>query len=138
MELLNGFGADPEKALNGAWVTLKDNAGETCQLLIARMDNPRYREFVINAMASRVAEKGDAELTDQEQDDIIHRALSETILLGWKDLKIGGEEVPYSAEKAYDILSHPVLVPFRERVIQESKKFSNYRAKSLDTATEKS
>jgi hypothetical protein len=60
-------------------------------------------------------------LTDQEGRDMIAEALAGTVLAGWWGIKAHGAEVPFSVEKAKELLADERWLALREFVLRAAQ-----------------
>jgi len=68
------------------------------------------------------------------QSQIMAKAVSETILLGWKGLQMDGKELKYSTEKAYEILADPTAEEFLALILeyaQDNERFRNAKLEEM-------
>lgn len=120
---LSRFTTDSTLELNGVWVDI----GEGAKLLVARVGNPRYRERLRALMKPYKRQVRTDTLPEDLSEDMVLRAFSETILLGWEGLEDeDGKAVPYSREKAYELLRD--LRDFRAIVAEIAQEQETYRA----------
>lgn len=136
MELLNTFGSDIKKSEEGVWITLSDRDGESGRLKIARLWNPRFKEL-FRKYTEEVTNNTGSPPTEEEQDTIMAKCLAGAILVDWENIKVNGKEYAYSVSNAIDILLKPELVDFKDRVVSEATKFSNFRLENLQQISEK-
>lgn len=131
---LSSIKIDLAKEKNGVW---EDLDGET-SVLVARMNNPNFNKRFqeLTELYRSAARKG--MLTDERAEDILVTCLAETILLDWKGLKEAGVEVPYSVEKAKEILSNAALSTFRRVVVEISDNQAKYRDTEITESAGKS
>ncbi len=95
------FKYDKKKSVEGVWVDLDNETS----LLVARMNNPKYREMFQREFA-KVRHSVNKKVLDEESaNQIMLRCKAETILLDWKGLKENGEELEYSKETAHRVLN---------------------------------
>jgi hypothetical protein len=131
---LTALKLDLSKEIEGIWFSI-DKDTELC---IARMHNPNFNKL-FEKLANpyrQSARKGF--LADEKADEIMNRVIAETVLLDWKGLKSDGKNVPYSVEKAIEILSNPQLSSFKELVVDISSTESNYRNEEIQETEKKS
>jgi len=108
-----------KSAEDGVWIT---QVMGDLDLLIASTDKVKYKE-----MADEKFEK-----------DIQNKALAKHILLGWRNLQINKEDIPYSEEKAYEILCNPEYIEFRKLVISLAEEEEVFRKEALENLDNKS
>ncbi len=128
MVKLSRIRVDTDKAQNGVW---KDWNG--IGLLIARIHTPHYQEVLqrhIEPVLHIVSENGNS---CSEAQEATNRAISEAVLLDWRNLEgDDGEPLEYSPEKAYELLTDPELVDLHDFVIIAANSRENYRRVELE------
>ncbi|MFZ8393380.1 hypothetical protein ACO1MB_14085, partial [Staphylococcus aureus] len=60
--------------------------------------------------------------------------LAKTVLLDWQNLKLNGQEVPYSEAQALQILNDPKLADFRDQVVDLASDAELFREEHLEQA----
>ena len=60
------------------------------------------------------------------------KAVSETILLGWKGLQMDGKELKYSTGKAYEILADPTAEEFLALILEYAQDNERFRNEKLE------
>lgn len=103
---------DIVKAKEGVWYPVDDETS----FLLARAVGTSYKQVLREKMLPYVEEIRSGDFTDDMREAITVDILAERILLGWKGLKENGEDIPYSTEKAKEILSDPGLDVLRELI----------------------
>jgi len=88
---------DPEKEEQGVWQPF----GEDGELLVARMFSDKW-----NAVYRRLARPHGRRLQRDPdvQRRVMEEAMAECVLLGWKNLRVGGKEIKYTKDAARDLL----------------------------------
>lgn len=92
---------DPELEEEGVWMRLRKGDAE---VLVARAGNSKHEDLVRRLRRKHARGFRGEELPPEVEEAIALEALSKTILLGWRGIKAGGEEVAYSPEKARELL----------------------------------
>jgi len=118
---------DLDKTTNGIW---EDLDGET-SVLIARMYNPKFNKRFQELTENYQSGARKRSITPEKAMEILTTCLAETILIGWKGLKLNGQEVPYSVEKAKEILADPQLSTFRQMITEIADNESKYREEEI-------
>ena len=73
------------------------------------------------------------------ENEIQNKALARYILLGWRNLTDDDDNsIPYSEEKAYELLCDPENFDFRKIVVALSGEQEVFRKEVRDTVAEKS
>lgn len=116
---LNDFRKDDELATDGVWVEFGGGAA----FKIASLDNPTFTE----AFRKKVKPYNDLkrEIPDEDQESIMVDCMAQHIVLDWRNVFDGDDELEYSVDAAKRILSE--LDKVREMVLAESQKVSNFR-----------
>ena len=117
---INAFKTDLEKERFGTWV----NGPEGLQLLVARSGNSRFLAEMRTLGKGKLTAAKIGAMSEEEALDIYVKAMSRTILLGWKNLQDESGDVPYSVEKAEEYLK---IRDFRELVEEVSKDAERFR-----------
>lgn len=96
---------EPEKKLLGVWI--KPSEDEDVEFRVRPYSQTTYylaigeemevRKIELDAIADKIKREA-------EYRKIINEKLVETFLLDWRNVSIKGEEVPFSVEKATDLL----------------------------------
>lgn len=117
---------DLKKRTEGVKIPL----GGDAYLLIAEHGTPAFYEAYTNHKKDHEQTGGDLDL--KALTEIYCKSVVDAVLLGWGGLSEGGEDVPYSKEKALEWLLDPAKEPLAKKVEEESKKFANFKAERLE------
>jgi len=120
--------AEQGRVVHGAWVNGSIHGlGEDVRLLVRGRWNPEFRAMQAKLQAAvpsnkKVRTEFGLEVSPAESDRIVSECLIETVLLDWENLREtdDGPPIPYSKEKARELLTDPMLVPFRDAVLVSS------------------
>lgn len=120
---INQLRMDSDKEQKGVWF---DYIGDI-KLKIARTGNPNYRAAMteLNAGDLDVLQIGD---TQSKQLDLVQMKIaSKALLVGWQNLTGDDNvEIPYSEEKAFELLSDPELGHLYDFVIVSSSNLERF------------
>ena len=105
---LTKIAIDGNKEKNGVWVELD----EETQLLIGRINSPQFTRLAASLRKPYARQIENNLLSDKKKSAIAAKLYSETVLLGWNNLKIDGQDVPYSKPKCKEILADDRFQPF--------------------------
>jgi hypothetical protein len=131
MAKLSGIRTDPDKESSGVWVTYEDDI----ELKLARMNNPAFDKFLETRQGPNLGKFRKQKQTDAEQDALIKDAVAATILLDWKGIEDeDGKLVPFSKEKASELVKDPSLRDFYRFILIESSNAMNFRKAVLKEA----
>lgn len=100
--------------------------GDGIVLYIAREGNERYRNALGNLLVAYREEFSSGDLEDDVLTEMTAKAMAEGILVNWEGVKDEdtGEEVPYSPEMAYELLTK--FPELREQVLMVSRNNERY------------
>lgn len=126
MELLD-FYTDGPKSRLGVWL---DQPGGG-RLLVARMDNPKYKAYIQQARKKR-HRRGN--VTDEQTKEILKEAVAHTILLDWEGVKVNGKEVEYSPQYAIQVFD--ALPSFLDQVINIAYEEEHFREDEITDVVE--
>ena len=122
---LSTIAVDTDKAENGIWKELVVGMGFEC--LIARHNNSRFRAEIERRVVDISRDKN-REPTAAEYSEATLRSLCSKVLLNWRGLEDDDDQpIPYSPEKAYEILSDPEYADLRDAVEEISGSQKEYR-----------
>lgn len=123
------FDIDPIKANEGVEVMV----GEGFSIRVARVGNDKATALYRDSMAAPEIEiwrrSGMADKPTQSPEmeaklkDIVYEMYSRTILIGWRGLTENGAEVPYSPEKAKELLKLPEFYSLVKNIAEASENF---------------
>lgn len=116
MDLEREFGVDAEKAEDGVWVPIGDDG---TALLIAAMPNAKYETFM-EPHFRRYRRLG-----RDVPEEIYEEAVAKTVLLGWKNLKLKGQELkPTEEERRRALKDYPY---FKRLILSLAMDQANFR-----------
>lgn len=121
------YKTDQNKEERGVWVEVDEGAW----LKIARAGNENWQKEY-GKLAQTVRNKMEnGSLNNDRADKIVSDIMSKTILLDWQGLAEGGEEIPYSQKKAYEILyNYPDL---RAEVMSYARNQEYFKDEAVET-----
>lgn len=126
---LSSIKQDQEKSENGVWVPFTDGL----KILIARAGNAECKKMTarLQKPLEKRIRKGLVE--DSVLSDIAKKVTAKHIILDWENLEDDdGEEIPYSPEKAYELISDPENEIFYNWVLEASVDEMNFRKESKE------
>lgn len=121
MDIFATYAVNEELETNGTWMEVGD-----AEFLVARAGNPAYaklfsKEYERN---QRALERKD-EAADKLAEKLMIKVIAKTILLGWKNVKFKGEDLPYSTENAEMLLG---IKDFRREIVKLADDFDAFKA----------
>lgn len=128
MGLLAELASDVSKEQEGVWVTYPNT---DIEFKIARLNNPAHIK-----QSKKIARKfKNAGFTETKL--LMAPSVAKNVLVGWKNLSEPNEkgkivEIPYSAEKALEILRKPEMGNIYDFILEESNDQENYRLETLE------
>lgn len=118
------------KAEEGAYANYRG-----VDLLIARANNSRFKAIFRRITKPYKKEIDRDTLDEATSERLLVEAVAESILVGWKNFKVNGEEVKYTKDNAKDLLSNdPDCLTF---VTEFSKDIDNYIEEDEENLTVK-
>lgn len=140
---LDNLKTDPKKVTDGAEVSYRGGS----KLIVAKHNNKEAENFrmmetlknseIFSKVADQEASEEELEKAEQISFEIENGALSKHVLKGWSGIKRGGEELEYTPELGFDLLSDPENADFREDLIRISRNSGHYRPEEKAKATVK-
>lgn len=124
---INDFRLDKDAKATGVWVDF----GGGASIKIAAFDNPSFADAF--RKATKPYNDLGKEIPDDDQIEIMSRTMSQFIVLDWKGIYDGDDELPYSTDNAYRLLFE--LEWIRSKIIAEAQKLDNFKSKARE-ATE--
>lgn len=126
---LREYKTNPQTEVEGKVIDIDEHTSIT----IARFNNPAFRRM--QAAISEPYQKaiGRGKISDDTANKILSRCMAKHVIKGWTGLLLDGEEIPYSEEKALELLLDPTLADFKEQILLESQRIENYREERLDS-----
>ena len=107
--------------------------GEGCTVRVARSGNEKYQAYLRQVLKPYEKQLRLKSMPDALFEKLYNEALAETVLLGWKGLEDdAGKEIPYSKEKAIELLSDPVYADFKELVLGLAGEQAVFAAESVE------
>lgn len=134
MATLNQVRSDLSKERRGVWCEYELGI----KILIARSTHPEYQKAMRKALKAKRLERGsrvsvsdlldEIFIDDQEVVSILAPPLAKHILLDWQNIEDdNGNLIPYSQEKALEILIDPELRDFFNFTLAQSSNQTLYR-----------
>ncbi|AXQ68291.1 tail assembly chaperone [Caulobacter phage CcrBL10] len=126
IDMLDLFSTDRESEEAGTWIFLDEaeEVGFKIRALGAKavLD---LRDDLTKKYQSLLRAGG--KLPDEKVEEINLKVIAGGVLADWKGIVVGGEEIPYSADNAYAVLSNPKLGKMAGFIAQHSTDAQNYR-----------
>lgn len=116
---------DSTKEIEGQWTSYYN-----VDLLIARTSKPSYTNELMRVSKSIKNKLDRNAVNNDEMTEIMCRAISKHLLLGWKNFRIGEDDIEYSRENAYHLLKNDL--DLRNFVLEYAEDASNYHREEID------
>ncbi len=126
----NNFKTNVNKETDGVWSELAKGT----RIKVARMNNAKYKKSLRKLMAPHKIAIRRNTMPDAVAETLLNRCIAETILLDWEGFQHDGEDVTYSAEKAFEILEDKELKDFRDYVVEVSEDLDLYKVEEDEEA----
>lgn len=120
---ISGLRIDPDKAKDGVWKTwngIRFRIGSTT----TRAWQEAHRRTVATDRRAWM------QMDLLEQLALLAPAIAEHLITGWEDLEEGGQPVPFSKEKARELMRDESLQELRIWVYQSALETDEYRVRS--------
>jgi hypothetical protein len=122
---LSQLAVDTTKSEDGVWIEF----GAGFELLIARANNAAFKAELARLVKPYQREIAREGMSSRHATDAHTKAQAKCVVLNWRGLEDeDGEPIPYSPEKAFEILSDPRYPELKEFVDIESNNLDNFRA----------
>jgi hypothetical protein len=115
-------------AEGGVWMEHDD----TTSFLVARMGNKKFQTYFQKLIRPYQRQFDAGKLSAEKQTDIMCKCMAKTVLLDWRGLTMDGEEIEYSEERAYELLSMEGADEFRDLVTSYAQDAEAYRNDTLE------
>jgi hypothetical protein len=126
---------DLDKTEDGVWVKYLDDV----ELCIASVNNKAYREACERLWRPHLREMRMKQMSTQAIAELTKPAVAQHLLKGWKNIQDDdGAEIPYSPQKALDLLRDPALQDFYNFVVDVAAEAQNYRQELLEDSEKNS
>jgi len=122
---INDFMLDKGAKAAGVWIEMGGDAA----FKIASFDNPSFTDAF--RKATKPYQDLGKEIPEDDQLEIMARAMSNFVVLDWRGVYDGDEELVYSVENCYRLLKE--LEWIRSKLITEAQKLENFRAAAKDS-----
>jgi len=125
MDIGKTFGIDKDAAENGKWFDLEDGGS----VRVAKLGCLAFKTEVQRLQKPFLAILNSSMDSSEILDKITTDAMAKTILLDWKDITMDGETLPYSTDKAKELLRE--YPDFREIVSALSAERRHFQPKDI-------
>jgi hypothetical protein len=132
MSGLNSFAVDTEKEENGIWEKVGD-----MEFLVARAMNSEWKRMAKRLEATAFGNTRKKEKDPEKELDILIKCLAYTAILDWRNVTLDGEELKYSKEECYKILSDKRFKLLLEELIELSVNQERFREESIEDDVKK-
>lgn len=127
---ISKFAMDGTLAQEGVW---EDAGHDDLRVKVARMNNPRYREY-LRALGRPLVRRSRRNMLDFDaMEAMTQKAVARYVLLDWKNLEDDeGNEIPYSPDKAFEFFK--AYPDFYEAVTEIANDVELFRAEDHEDA----
>ncbi len=125
---------DINAVVDGIWVT---RVIDDLDVKVASTDSRKYTDSL--RVALKPYQRNLKNMENDQFAQIQNKCVAKYILLDWKNL-VGddGVEIPYSSEKALELLNDPEMADFRETILNLSSEQELFRKEALAELATKS
>lgn len=121
---INDFKLDKSAKASGVWIEFGGDAA----FKIAAFDNPSFTEAF--RKATKPYNDLGKSIPEDDQLEIMCRTMSHHVVLDWRGVFDGDEELVYSPDAAYRLLKE--LEWIRSKIITEAQKLENFKTKTRE------
>jgi len=121
------------KAEEGVWVDF----GDGFKVKVARKGNKDYQKHVTNHPKIKPFLKNPKAISDDVFLEVVNEAKAKFVVRDWSGLKDGDKEVPYTWEKALEMLTDPELAEFVGDLEAISDSYETFRDEEIEVVTKK-
>lgn len=131
MTRLRAIRQDIDRAAEGEW----EKFGEGIEFLIAGTASPAYQEALRQLMRPHVRDVRRGSIEPAVVEEVTIRAAAQTLLLDWRNIEDDdGNDLSYSSDKAYEIMSDPAYREVYEFVMECARDIGRFREEDLEEA----
>lgn len=128
---LSSLKTDAKRSEEGVWQEI----GEGFEVKVARLGHPEYKAYVAKLSKPHLRSIQREGIGSAKLREIQQRAVSRHILLDWRGLHDDdGSEIPYSQEKALELLSDPDYSELLDIILELAQDVELFRAASVEEA----
>ncbi|MGE4486371.1 MAG: hypothetical protein AB7C95_00925 [Synergistaceae bacterium] len=91
---------DKKSEVDGVWM---DYLGVS--ICVARQNNPAFLDK-LKELSAKEGRRPFHKLPSKKRNEVIKRTIAETIIVGWEGFMLGGKELEYTPENAYQLISN--------------------------------
>lgn len=125
---LSSIKRDTNAAENGVWI---NKVHQDLDVKIASAGNRKYIDALRAAM--KPYQRNIKSVSDDLFLEIQNRCIAKHVLVDWRNLQDdNGVDIPYSYEKAYELLQDPENTDFRKLIVDLSEESEVFRKEALE------
>jgi len=124
---LNKFRTDTTKTEEGVLVDM----GDGLKVRIARSGNPKHQKELQRVTKPYLRQYQTKTISDELVMEHSLQAFVGTVLLGWEGLQLDGVDVPFSRDKAIELLRDPAYKDFRALLESLADEQELFRAEAV-------
>lgn len=121
------------KSEEGTWVDF----GGGFKVLVARKNNKQYQKFISSHPKIKPFLKNPKAISDEVFAEVVNEAKARFVIRDWAGLKDKGADVPYTWEKALELLTDPAFSEFASDLEAISDSYETFRDEEIETVTKK-
>ena len=114
--------ADKTKEIEGVW----EETDGGIKLKVARINNPTYTKVLNRLLKPHNRSRRRGSMSDELLNKLITKAMAETVLLAWENLKEDDKEMKYSVAEAERLMTE--YPDFRDIVMDIASDMDMYRS----------
>lgn len=123
MDFKKRYTFDNDAVENGRWFPIGTDGG---QIKLARINSKRHKAATAkHQRVNQIAQAAGVEVAKEAIERAFIKTIAEGVVLGWTNMRDDGVEVPYSPEKAEELLTE--YPDFLEDVFGLASNWDNFR-----------
>lgn len=130
LSIFDAYEYDAQKQLEGTWMKMKGDI----EVKLAHFQNERaaaHQLLLIEQWRNENGADDETVIPPEVFESVARKACAKFVLLDWKNFRDkDGTEIPYSPEKALELLENPNMAIFRQTILGMSTRMANFRVTS--------
>lgn len=130
---LNDIAIDLEAEVEGTWISFEKNT----RVRVARYGNAEHEKYIQKLRAPYLTGRlTQRDIPLEASEMILNKGLAYSIVKDWEGLLVGGDELLFTAEKAFEIFQNPKYKTFRDQIVYEAQEIANFRELNIQDMEE--
>lgn len=132
MNIFDIYETDVSLEENGVWIALAKDV----KVKVAAFGNQKHKDIIDRLFAPYKTQHRKGTLDKTIEEDLHTKAMAKTILLDWEGIvDKDGSVIPYSPDKAYELLSKESMRRFKNDIVGLASEAETFRAQEIEDTT---